>query len=59
MTLKEEFSMIKKIGDIFRTVFWILSVIAAVISITAPDWYMKYVTKKSMAMTRKIMSEET
>jgi hypothetical protein len=50
--------MIKKIGDIFRTLFWILSVAAAVISITAPDWYMRYVTKKSMSITRKILSEE-
>lgn len=50
--------MIKKIGDIFRTMFWILSVIGVVISITAPDWYMQFIAKKSIDVSKKILSEE-
>ena len=50
--------MIKKVGNVCRTVFWILSVITAVISIAAPDWYMDYITRKSMAISKKILSGE-
>lgn len=48
----------KKLGDVCRTIFWILSVIGTIIALIMPDWYVDKMADKTIKLIKKMTEED-
>ena len=53
VTLKGGIHM-KKLGDVFRTIFWILSAIGTIIVLIMPDWYVDKMAETTIKLMKKM-----